>query len=95
MRLADQIRALGHGDHVCLIYNTLAEQVAALAPYIRAGVERGERCVYVCDDNTADQITEALGGAGVDVEREMGRGALRLLTRRDGHLAGGEFAPQP
>jgi hypothetical protein len=25
MRLADQIRAMGHGDHVCLIYSTLAE----------------------------------------------------------------------
>jgi hypothetical protein len=32
MRLADQIRAMGRGDHVCLIYNTLVEQVAALAP---------------------------------------------------------------
>lgn len=34
MRLADQIRAMGHGDHVCLIYNTLAQQLAALAPFI-------------------------------------------------------------
>lgn len=40
MRLADQIRALGHGDHVRLIYVALAEQVAALAPVIRAGLER-------------------------------------------------------
>jgi PAS domain S-box-containing protein len=94
MRLADQIRAMGHGDHVCLIYDTLAEQVAALAPFIRAGLERGERCVYVCDDNTDAQIAEALGGAGVEVERELGRGGLRLLTRHDAHMAGGEFSPQ-
>jgi hypothetical protein len=38
--------------------------VAALAPVIRAPLERGERCLYVCDGNTAAGIAEALYGAG-------------------------------
>lgn len=46
---------------------------------VARGLERAERSVYICDDNTATQIAGALDGPEVDVEAN-GAGALRLLN---------------
>lgn len=54
---------MGHGDHACLIYNTLAEHVTALTPFVRARLECGERCLYVCGDKRMATIDGKLRGA--------------------------------
>lgn len=61
--------------------------------YIRGGLSRGERCLYVCCEHTPDEFRDGLRKAGIDVETEEARGALYLLTKRDGHLKGGCFDP--
>jgi hypothetical protein len=81
------------GDHVCTLYSTREEQLAAAVAYIRAGLGRGERCLYVCCEHTPDEFREGLREAGIDVDAEQARGALILLTRHDGHLKGGFFDP--
>lgn len=35
---------------------------------------------------------KALDRAGIEVEREEAGGALRLITKHDGHLSGGTFS---
>lgn len=80
-------------DHLCLIYESQAEQFAAVVPFVRSGLEAGQRCVYIADDNAADEVVAALSGSGVDVEAETGRGALRVLTKRESYLRGGRFDP--
>ena len=46
-RLAELAGGLGLHQHLCLIYHTQEEQFAAALPYLRAGLERGERCLYI------------------------------------------------
>lgn len=41
MLLANRIRSMGQGGHVWLIFDTFAEQVASVAPFIRTWIERG------------------------------------------------------
>ena len=52
--------------HLCLLYATKAEQFAAVAPFLRLGLARGERCVYIIDENSAEDVLRALKDDGVD-----------------------------
>jgi chemotaxis family two-component system sensor kinase Cph1 len=52
-RLATLTGGLRLHEHLCLIYETQEEKFAAALPYLRAGLERGERCLYIADDNSA------------------------------------------
>ncbi len=79
--LERQLARLQPGDHVCAIYENLAEQMAAATLFIKQGLANGERCLYVCDDRTAEQIAEALTASGVDVAHERARNALWLPTK--------------
>jgi len=36
------------GDHVCTLFSSREEQLTAAIEYVRGGLERGERCLYVC-----------------------------------------------
>jgi len=80
------------GDHVCTLYSTREEQMAAAVEYIRGGLSRGERCLYVCGEHTPDEFRAGLREAGIDVEAEEARGALILITKHEGHLKGGTFS---
>src|SRR5581483_8981825 len=55
------------GDHVCTLYSTREEQMAAAVEYIRGGLSRGERCLYVVGEHTPDEFRTGLREAGIDV----------------------------
>jgi PAS domain S-box-containing protein len=71
------------GDHICLIYESRAEQMQALVPYVRGGLARGECCIYLSSDGSADVLRDALQSAGVDVAAAQGSGLLRLVDGPD------------
>lgn len=80
-------------DHICLIYDSQQEQLAAAVPFIRIGIERGEKCLYIADDNTPGTILSALREHGVDVESAITSGALTVVTKREAYLRNGDFDP--
>ena len=80
------------GDHICTLFSSSEEQLSAAVEYIQQGLSRNERCLYVCGEQTPDEFREALRSAGINVTREESRGALVLLTKETGHLAGGSFS---
>ena len=73
--LERQLTTLKQGDHVCPIYESVAEQTAAGVLFVKEGLARGERCLIVADDRTGEQLLEALAAGGVNVARERERGA--------------------
>ena len=81
------------GDHVCTLYSTPEEQLNAAIEYIRGGLTRGERCLYICCEHDVKQFRRALIDAGIDADAEERRTALILLTKHDGHLKDGAFDP--
>jgi hypothetical protein len=88
----EQIRALGHGDHSCLIADTAEDRIEATATFFSDGLARGERCVYIADGATADQaraLAAAVNG-GADSRRE---GRLEFLTKTETYLRHGLFDP--
>ncbi|HWG91167.1 MAG TPA: MEDS domain-containing protein [Candidatus Thermoplasmatota archaeon] len=92
-RLLETLEAVQPGDHLCLVYETQQEQFAAAIPFLRHGLERGEFCVYIADDNNAAAVLDGLRAGGVDVEGTVASGALSVVTKREAYLKDGFFDP--
>ncbi|MDQ2050468.1 MEDS domain-containing protein [Natronolimnohabitans sp. A-GB9] len=80
-------------DHLAFIYESQAEQFATAVPYIEHGLERGERCVYIADENDTSEVLAALREAGVDADAAIESGALVMYTAQDSYLRNGSFEP--
>src|SRR5438094_7038993 len=92
-RLAEVVGGLGLHQHLCVIYDTQEEQFAAALPYLRNGLERGERCLYIVDENTAAGVLDALRKGGTDVDHYLRSGALTISPRQETYLKQGRFDP--
>jgi len=94
--LHDLVRAIGKlgvHDHLCLIYETQEEQFSAVIPFMKIGLERGEKCVYVVDDNTAAMVINGMKGAGIDVESAVESGKLVIVSKQEAYLKQEYFDP--
>jgi signal transduction histidine kinase len=92
--LERHLSRLSRGDHVCLIYEDASEQLAAVAPFIKAGLDSNERCLFILDDSIVAEVVRVLEAVRVDVEKACQRGALQFLSARDLYLTPGEFETQ-
>ena len=52
--LVAALEQLGPHDHLCSIYESPQEHYAVAVPFIRIGLDRGEKCIYIADDGTVD-----------------------------------------
>lgn len=91
--LAQSLSSLRPRDHLCLIFDTREEQLAAAVPFISSGLQRGERCLYVLDDESTADFMERLRLEGIDTEQALRTGGLTMLTAGDVYLKGGSFDP--
>ena len=76
---------LGGHRHVCAFFNSLDEQYRVLRPFIKDGVDRGERALHIVDPEVRDEHLKRLGEAGVDVERSMASGQLTVRLWQDAY----------
>ncbi len=93
---SDLIKALSGldvHDHLCLIYESHEEQLAAVIPFIRMGLERKEQCIYIIDENTQQVVLEAMRADGIDVDSALKSSSLKVLTKREVYLRDGYFDP--
>lgn len=91
--LSEALEKLEVHDHLCLIYESREEQLAAVIPFMKIGLERGERCVYIADDNTVATVMEAMRTQGIDVDTAVNSGALSVITKREAYLKEDRFDP--
>ena len=70
------LNELGPHEHACSIYATSQEQFEVAVPFIHAGLERGEQCIYIVDRGRNRLVRDAMGAGGIDVERAVGSPAL-------------------
>ncbi len=80
-------------DHTCLIYESKKEQFAAVAPFIKEGLENDERCFYMADDNSTDTVLNSLAEKEIDVYSALKSGYLTIITAKESYLRGGFFDP--
>jgi PAS domain S-box-containing protein len=84
---------LGPRDHFCSIYESPQEHYAVAIPFIRIGLDRGEKCIYIADDGTIGDVRQAMQSEGIDVDRAIASKALVLATKDQAYLEHGSFHP--
>jgi PAS domain S-box-containing protein len=92
-RLAEAVSRLGLHEHLCAIYDTQEEQFAAALPWLTSSLERGEKCLYIVDENTAAAVLDALRKGGTDVDLYLRSGALTIARKEETCLEQGRFEP--
>ncbi len=88
-----QIDDLKAGDHVCWIYDTEEEHRFLLTPYIRNGLEAGEKVIYITDAHNAETVVDYLREDGLELEPYLEKKQIALLTSADTYLREGVFDP--
>ncbi len=87
------IAELARGDHACCLYQTEEERRAVLTPFLRQGLERGEKVLYIVDTHTAEDILSHLRDDGLDVEPYLAHGQLSIVSRDETYVQEGFFDP--
>ncbi|HXH93179.1 MAG TPA: MEDS domain-containing protein [Thermoanaerobaculia bacterium] len=82
---------LGPHDHQSLIYENPDDRFSVAIPFIRIGLDRGEKCVYIADDGKEAAVHEAMHAQGIDVERAIASESLVLETTKSVFLKHGYF----
>ena len=83
--------ALGDYRHVCAFFSSPQEEYDTLLPFVRDGLERGERAYHVLSSLYREEHLEQLRSAGIDVTAVLGRRQLELATPQETYLRGGSF----
>lgn len=77
-------------DHICLLYETQAEQFSAVIPFIQEGIEKGERCIYIADDKLSTWFLKTMRRSGRQALRKR---ALAVFDKQETHMSEGVFDP--
>jgi signal transduction histidine kinase len=86
-------RAAPHA-HLCSIYESAEERFAVAMPFMRIGLERGEKCLYIADSGTEADVRAAMYAEGIDVEGAIAAGSLVLENEKTAYLKQGPFDPK-
>jgi hypothetical protein len=82
---------LGHHRHLCAFFRDQEEQYEMLLPFVREGIERGEKAFHIVDPGRRQEHLQALANAGVQGEELERRGQLEIRAWEDAYLRGGHF----
>ncbi|MDH5018799.1 MEDS domain-containing protein [Halobacterium rubrum] len=80
--MTDLERSPGH-DHFTHVYSSRREQFETVVPYLQAGLEAGDKCVYVASQNTRREVLDALEDGGIDVETALAAGDLAVYDSHE------------
>ncbi len=87
------LESLRPHDHLCLIYESKEEWRAAAIPFIAIGLRQGQKCMYVVDAHTADDIRRYLAEEGIDVASAEQSGRFVVLHETEAYTRDGSFDP--
>jgi DcmR-like sensory protein len=83
--------ALGTRSHICAFFNNPDDEYRVLLPFIKDGLQCGEKAVHTVDPDRCDDHLRRLAAAGIDVATACESGQFELRTWTDTHLRNGRF----
>ncbi|MEQ8169471.1 MAG: MEDS domain-containing protein [Candidatus Eremiobacterota bacterium] len=93
INIINSLENLSVHDHLCLIYETQEEQFASVIPFMSIGLKRGEKCIYIADENTGSQVIDAMKSYGIDTGKYLLSRQLAVITKQESYLKNGFFDP--
>src|SRR6202163_890522 len=82
---------LGKRRHICALFYTDEQEYRVLLPFIREGLERGEKAFHIVDPNLRNQHLKRLQAAGIDILAEENYGQLEVRRWQDTYDRDGHF----
>lgn len=77
--------------HLCGFFRGPNEQYRMLLPFIKEGLEQGEKAVHVVKRSVQKDHLTRLRSFGIEVERALSSGQLEVLSWETTYLNGGSF----
>lgn len=90
------LRTLGDlrpGDHVCCLYQSGGEHWKFLRSFVRQGLQRGERSLYITNAQSKEHVLRALKKDRRNAERYLEEKQLEILTVDETFLQDNYFDP--
>jgi DNA-binding CsgD family transcriptional regulator len=80
------------GTHLCMFFQTTEDELEALTPYFKAGLEDDEYCIWVVSGRlTKGRAIAALQDAMPDLAEYLAKGSLDIIPAREWYLQGGRL----
>ncbi len=79
------------GEHLCGLYAGVRQRDEILLPFLRAGLEAGDKCICIVDGTEPAEIVAALGAPG-DENTAAGVKQLDVMRAADAYLRSGKFS---
>ena len=77
--------------HACAFFASKEAEYRVLLPFMKEGIEAGNRFVNIIDKAHREERIARLAGAGIDVAAAMQTGQLELTDWEQAHIMGGQF----
>lgn len=82
---------LGAERHICAFFHSPDEEYSVLLPFIREGIERGEKAFHIVDPRLTEDHLARLRAAGIDADNVRASGQLVVKRWQDAYLRDGHF----
>jgi hypothetical protein len=82
---------LAETRHVCAFFNSDEEEYRVLLPFIKDGLQCGDKAVHVLNPEQRQDHLQRLATAGIDSTAAQQRRQLELLTNTEVYLPDGRF----
>ncbi len=92
-KLEEEFRKQSLGTHMCCLYRNKEEQLSALSSFMSLGTERNEKCLYIVDDRTKEEVIKAFKSLNFEVEKFLKSGQFEFMTKSESYLRNGYFDP--
>jgi len=77
--------------HICAFFSGDDEEYRVLLPFIRDGLERGDKAIQVVNPHQQEEHLRRLAIAGIDSAAAQERGQLEIKANTDAYLRDGKF----
>ncbi len=82
-----------YGMHLSCVYRNKVEQMEVAVPFIALGLERGEKCIYIVEEVTQEEVCAELEARNMHPGTYIKSGQLVFLSKAQAYLHDGYFAP--
>ncbi len=80
-------------NHIILFYDTLESKRKILTSFLADGAEKGRGLIYICADETPDQVRSGLRANDFDVDSAEGTGSLLIRNYDQWYIDQGKAEP--
>lgn len=77
--------------HVCAFFDDADQEHRVMDPFVKEGLERGEKAYHIVDPDLRADYVRRLELAGIDVPAAAARGQFELRTWEEAYLREGHF----